>query len=139
MNLNPKFSSIEQMVGQINSSQGANSARQNLKRPVTKNEGLSFQEVLQKTEAQGETAADHLRFSKHASQRLEQREIALTTEQLARLNQGADKARAKGIKESLVMVDDLAFIINVPNNTVITAVNPTDQGVFTNIDGAVIG
>jgi GTP-dependent phosphoenolpyruvate carboxykinase len=36
------------------------------------------------------------------------------------------------------MVDDLAFIVNVKNNTVVTAVNDSENGVFTNIDGAVI-
>ncbi len=48
-------------------------------------------------------------------------------------------ADTKGIQESLVMLDDMAFIVNIPNHTVITAVNPKeDAAVFTNIDGAVI-
>ena len=50
------------------------------------------------------------------------------------------KASEKGIKESLVIVDSLAFIVNVPNQTVVTAMDQTesDENVFTNIDGAVI-
>lgn len=38
------------------------------------------------------------------------------------------------------MVDSLAFIVSVPNQTVITAMDQTeaDENVFTNIDGAVI-
>ena len=50
------------------------------------------------------------------------------------------EALNKGIKESLVMVDSLAFIVNVPNKTVVTAMDQTDskENVFTNIDGAVI-
>ena len=48
------------------------------------------------------------------------------------------KAREKGIRDSFVMVDDLAFIVNVKNNTVITAVGDTADSIFTNIDGAVI-
>ena len=53
---------------------------------------------------------------------------------------GAAKAGAKGINESLVIVDSLAFIVNVPNQTVITAMDQTEtnENVFTNIDGAVI-
>ena len=51
---------------------------------------------------------------------------------------GTRRAEEKGIKESLVMVDNLAFIVNVRNNTVITAVNEKEDKVFTNIDGAVI-
>ena len=57
---------------------------------------------------------------------------------LKRLENGTNKAREKGIKESLVMVDDLAFIVNIPSKTVVTAVNDPEEGVFTNIDGAVI-
>ena len=78
-------------------------------------------------------------FSKHASKRLDSREIELTPGQRERLNEATDKARDKGLKESLVMVDNLAFIVNVKNNTVVTALNDTEKSVFTNIDGAIIG
>ncbi|MDE7260290.1 MAG: flagellar protein, partial [Lachnospiraceae bacterium] len=81
-----------------------------------------------------------VRFSKHAANRLNDRNIELTKDQVERLNMGAAKAGAKGINESLVIVDSLAFIVNVPNQTVITAMDQTetDENVFTNIDGAVI-
>ena len=81
-----------------------------------------------------------VRFSKHASQRLETRNIQLSSEQSTRLEDGVLKAQEKGIKESLVLVDSLAFIVNIPNKTVVTAMDQTDtqQNVFTNIDGAII-
>lgn len=68
------------------------------------------------------------------------RNIDLTEGQLKRLAEGTNKAGAKGIKESLVLVDDLAFIVNIKNNMVITAMNQgeTENHIFTNIDGAVI-
>ncbi len=100
-------------------------------------QGLSFEEIWkQKT---GETSTE-LRFSKHATNRLADRSITLSDNQLNRLTEGAKKAGEKGIKESLVMVDQLAFIVNVPNNTVITAMDQTqaNENIFTNIDGAVI-
>lgn len=99
-------------------------------------DGLSFQDIL----AEKTSAQEELKFSKHASNRLSQRNITLTDGQLTRLSEGALKAGAKGIKESLVLVDSLAFIVNVPNKTVVTAMNQTeaDENVFTNIDGAVI-
>ena len=58
---------------------------------------------------------------------------------MTKLENGAVKAKEKGIKESLVVVDELAFIVNIPNKTVITALGREEsQGnVFTNIDGAV--
>ena len=81
-----------------------------------------------------------LRFSKHALGRLSDRNIELNTEQLERLNDGARKAGQKGIRDSLVIVDQLAFIVNVPNQTVVTAMDSTatDENIFTNINGAVI-
>lgn len=81
-----------------------------------------------------------LKFSKHATNRLADRGIELTDDQMGRLEIGTNKALQKGIKDSLVMVDNLAFIVNIPNNTVVTAMDQTqaDENIFTNIDGAVI-
>lgn len=102
-------------------------------------EGISFQDVLNRT-AHSANKTGEVRFSKHAANRLAERNIELTDNQMERLQEGAVKAGAKGINESLVLVDQLAFIVNVPNHTVITAMNQTeaDENVFTNIDGAVI-
>lgn len=96
---------------------------------------LSFQDIFQSTKEQ---TVDSLKFSKHANERLATRNINLSAEQMERLENGTTKAREKGIRESLVMVDDMAFIVNVSNNTVITAVGSSADSIFTNIDGAVI-
>lgn len=130
--INKSFSSIEEMTGKLHKNQlpDRNAA-------ALQGKGPSFQEVLEKTKEAEE--GRELRFSKHANLRLQSRNIDLSKAQLERLEQGTNKAREKGIKESLVMVDDLAFIVNVKNNTVVTAVNDSEDGVFTNIDGAVIG
>lgn len=108
---------------------------------------VSFEEVLKQTrQAQIGTAAkpipdiQPLKFSKHAATRLENRRISLSEEQNARLESGVQKAGEKGIHDSLVIVDSLAFIVNVPNKTVVTALEKgeADENIFTNIDGAVI-
>ncbi len=128
---NSQFLSLEQLQDQY-----LNQNRQ-VKSNVTQS-GLRFQDILsQKTE---NPVPNEVKFSKHAANRLADRNIELTGEQVERLNQGAAKAGAKGINESLVLVDSLAFIVNVPNQTVITAMDQTetDENVFTNIDGAVI-
>lgn len=98
----------------------------------------SFQDAL--LEAMDSSRKTTLKFSKHASSRLADRNIELTKEQMDRLTQGTNKAGSKGIKDSLVMVDHLAFIVNIPKNTVITAMDQSqaDENIFTNIDGAVI-
>ena len=59
---------------------------------------------------------------------------------MMRLEVGAKEAGEKGIKDSLILVDQLAFIVNVPNKTVVTAMDQTENksNIFTNIDGAVI-
>lgn len=103
---------------------------ENLKTP-------SFEDILRK-KVEGDRG--EVKFSKHALSRLETRNITLSDGQMSRLNEASNKAFEKGIKDSLVMVDELAFIVNVPNNTVVTAIDSkeTDENIFTNIDGAVI-
>lgn len=99
--------------------------------------GLSFQDVLRRSALGG---AGSLKFSKHAMGRLADRNIELSDAQLERLESGTRKAGQKGIRDSLVIVDQLAFIVNVPNQTVVTAMDSTEAGenIFTNINGAVI-
>lgn len=112
---------------------------QNTGMEKTAESGTSFKDVLERT---GQTAQvrDDVKFSRHAANRLNDRKIELTGNQLERLNEGTRKANAKGIRESLVLVDNLAFIVSVRNNTVVTAMEQTETGeqIYTNIDGAVI-
>ncbi|NLY49090.1 MAG: flagellar protein [Clostridiales bacterium] len=96
---------------------------------------VPFHEILKSKQV---SMTSELKFSKHANERLASRNIDLSEDQYRRLEMGARMAYEKGIRESLVMVDDLAFIVNIKNNTVITAVNEGEEKVFTNIDGAVI-
>jgi flagellar operon protein len=79
-------------------------------------------------------------FSGHASERLAQRGITLDPSQLRRLEHSVSQAASKGSRSALVLVDRVAMIVAVPERTVVTAM-PTDQagqGIFTNIDAAVV-
>lgn len=125
-----QFPSIEQMTQQLNTGRSSTNGINKLR------DGNSFSEILKIKQTVGDTT--ELKFSKHANERLASRNIDLTDDQLQRLENGTKKAGEKGIEESLVMIDDLAFIVNVKNNTVITAVNYGEEKIFTNIDGAVI-
>lgn len=80
-----------------------------------------------------------VKFSKHAQMRLETRNIKISDLQMQKISKALDKAEQKGVRDSLVMVDDIALVVNVKNRTVITAVNSNElkENVFTNIDGAV--
>lgn len=124
--MNVDFLSMEQAANLY-----FNQAQEKQKDSVQKSE--SFANILQGKVNQ------ELKFSKHANERLENRSIALSEDQLNRLNKGIGQARGKQIQESLVMMDNLAFIVNVKNNVVVTAMEQGESGqVFTNIDGAVI-
>lgn len=127
-----QFSSIEQVSDQYLNQKSVNQS--------SKKSDISFEEVLRRQQSLSTAGNGELKFSKHAAQRLESRGISLSEEQNTRLQSGVEKASAKGINESLVLVDSLAFIVNVPNKTVVTAMDQTEtqSNIFTNIDGAVI-
>lgn len=99
-------------------------------------EGVSFDALLEK-EIKGKTG---LEFSAHAKQRLENRNINITSNQMDRILNAVDKAATKGSKDSLLLVDDFAAVVSVKNRTVITVVDgqSVKDNVFTNIDSAVI-
>ncbi len=79
-------------------------------------------------------------FSKHANERIEERNIEIDEEVTNKLNEAVGQAKDKGLRNVLVMIDNSAFIVSTLNNKVITAVNSDElkENIFTNIDGAVI-
>jgi flagellar operon protein len=112
---------------------GAAGASRGAQAPVS---GPSFAEVLSKRTA----ATEPPKFSRHALARLQQRGIDLGGATLQRLSDGVARAAGKGSRDSVVFVDNTAFVVSVANNTVITAVGSEHmrEHVFTNIDSAVI-
>lgn len=82
---------------------------------------------------------DQVRFSKHAVERMDERGISLSPRQLERINLAVDRAQRKGLKESLIVVDDTAFVVSIGNKTVITVSDKSSlqDNIFTNIDGVV--
>jgi flagellar operon protein len=94
-------------------------------------QGPSFSETLQ--------SVQNVKFSTHAQKRLQSRDISLNSDNVSRLSDAIDKAEKRGGKSSLVMVDDLAFIVNIKDRMVVTALdaNQRGEGVFTQIDSVV--
>jgi flagellar operon protein len=86
------------------------------------------------------SGSEPLKFSAHAMARLQSRNISLTSDDVTRMNAMADKAAAKGAKNSLFIVRDVAMVVSIKNRTVITAVDSDSmkENVFTNIDSAAI-
>jgi flagellar operon protein len=96
--------------------------------PVSTSFDSIFKEELEK-----------VKFSNHAIKRLESRNIQLSDSDLEKIQSAVEKAEMKGSKDSLVMMENTAFIVNIPNKTVVTAmeVSGTNENVFTNIDSVV--
>jgi flagellar operon protein len=97
--------------------------------------GSSFRDALS-------AAADEhsLSFSEHAMKRVEQRQIPMQGDQMDRLSKAMDTLSQRGSKQSLVMLDQYAYVVHVPSHTVVTAVEPdqSKERVFTQIDSVVI-
>lgn len=98
----------------------------------------SFGDQLQQQQAaQGNGG---VQFSKHALERVQRRGIDANPATMRRLSHGVDLAAGKNARNAVVMVDDTAFVVAVPNRTVVTAIDAAHmrQHVFTNIDSAVV-
>jgi flagellar operon protein len=97
--------------------------------------GQAFRDALS-------AAADEhsLQFSEHALKRVEQRQIPLQGDQMDRLQKAMDTLSQRGSRQSLVMLDQYAYVVHAPSHTVVTAVEPNQskERVFTQIDSAVI-
>ncbi len=105
------------------------------KRTEKRQERSRFQEALLDNLNRSE-----LTFSKHALEQMRHREICLDEASIKKLKEGVHSAREKGIRESLMLMDNVAYVVSIRNATVITALEAKDtkNHVFTNIDGAVV-
>lgn len=120
---------IDGVLGREITGVGSKTQSQPIVRPQPTAGG--FHQVLQKEAAR-------IRFSAHAQQRMAN--LSFGASDLQRLEAAVDRVAAKGGRESLVLMEDIAFVVSVPNRTVITAVDRqrAQENVFTQIDSAVI-
>jgi flagellar operon protein len=124
-----RFNSI--LTPPVQTAQAQSSTKQ-----AQNNTDTSFSEFL----SDALDGTDSVKFSKHARTRLESRNIELDEGDLKKLGGAVDAASTKGVQDSLILMNGLAFIVSVPDRTVVTAmsVGEAASSVFTNIDGAVI-
>lgn len=103
---------------------------------LQQSQGSSFSDIFNQEIGK----ENELKFSRHALERLNDRKINFSAEKMDKLTDAVDKASAKGARESLILMEDLALVVSIKNRTVITAVdgNSLKDNVFTNIDSAVI-
>lgn len=107
-------------------------------KPNTQGQNVDFKSLLENQLSKSNNS--QIIFSKHALQRVEERNIDISTTQLVKLGDAIKTAKEKGVKDALVLNGDSVFIVNTTNNTVVTALKGSEMknNVFTNIDGTVI-
>lgn len=131
---------VQQSQQQAQTAAGGNTFAEELRQRIAAQSGFAGT-VQQTTTAEQLEIMSGINFSRHAVERINSRQIdVMSDNRLERLSRGMELAESKGSDDALVIVDTTAFVVNVPGNKVITAVEAGDvQGnVFTNIDTAVI-
>ncbi len=98
--------------------------------------GAPFHDILKRVLNETEK----IRFSAHARSRLTSRNIQMDEQRLNKLVNAVEQAQAKGVHDSLILMDNLAFIVNIDNRTVVTAMDSESltENIFTNIDSAIV-
>lgn len=104
-------------------------------RPAPGKEGV-FRDLLEQTIAR----QDGIKFSAHAIDRLRTRNILLCSEDIIRINEAVQKAENKGSRDTLILMNGMAFIVSIKNKTVVTAITgeQMQDKIITNIDSTII-
>lgn len=130
---NDKINNI--LIPQVN--KVSNKKSENLKSNTSEKTG-EFQDLLKKT--LGSEDNQGLTISKHAAKRLEERNLKMDTNEFIKLQDAVKKLRLKGGRDSLVITDKAAYIVDVGSNKIVTAIDKSDMAdnVFTKIDSTVV-
>jgi len=128
-----KVTELNFMAGKIPSIQTVKAPPVELERGTrTPQTGKTFSEVLSGQAREG------LKFSAHAVQRLNDRGMDIQPEEMQRLETGFRQASEKGARNSLILVDDHAYVVSIRNKTVVTTIPTGDRNIFTNVDSVAI-
>ena len=139
-----KFATLNKIGTKVD---GLNPSTPSSIQPRDIGKGPSFEETLRKIgdkaqalQPQGTAGAQELVFSKHAVERMRSRGIGMDPGRMERLETAFGKADAKGSKNTLVLMDDSAYIMSVKNKTIVTAMDKATlkENLFTNIDSTII-
>lgn len=99
---------------------------------VAQNKPVNFHDVLKETQG--------VKVSKHASERINERNIEINDKQWEKISEKMNEAREKGVTDSLVLMDNAALLVSTKNHTIITAMNKEEAStkIFTNINGTIL-
>ncbi len=91
-------------------------------------------------ELQQNNVKDNISLSLHAAKRLKERNIEVDNNEFFKLKDAIEKLKTKGGRDSLVITPKAAYIIDVNNNTIVTAVDreSMNENVFTKIDSTMV-
>jgi flagellar operon protein len=126
---------VKKVIENVSGQNSAGQIRRIEQTPVSAGKQVSsakmFEEILQK---------EKLKFSLHAQERLQKRNIEISPQDMEKIVSAVNKVSEKGAKDSLLVLSNLALVVSVENRTVITAVDEEHmkENIFTNIDSAVI-
>ena len=100
----------------------------------------TFADALKRARGPQPLPDPEVNLSAHAEQRIAQRDISLTRPERQELGEALDKLDEKGSNDALLLRSDAAFVVNVPNRTIVTAMNQSDlqERIFTQIDSAML-
>ncbi|WP_195891660.1 TIGR02530 family flagellar biosynthesis protein [Bacillus ndiopicus] len=101
----------------------------------TKQATANFKDHLQSA-----VDTQQLKISKHATERLQERDITISDAEWQHVADIVFEAQEKGVQQPLVIMEQAALIVNSKNATVITAMDRVEAKaqIFTNIDGTII-
>lgn len=121
-----------------NNGLGLNSNLNNSK-TLDKNQ-LTFDALVNQKIAETDNSKSELHMSKHATNRMAERGMVMSTDLMMSLTEAVEKVRDKGGKDAVMIGKEGAFIVNVPNNVIVTAITQDElkDNVFTNVDSAVL-
>ncbi|MFD1037982.1 TIGR02530 family flagellar biosynthesis protein [Virgibacillus byunsanensis] len=102
--------------------------KENVKKAPT----VDFKDILSEQQ--------NLKISKHAQERMDERNIQLNEKQWNAITEKMGEARGKGVTDSLVVTDNAALLVSTKNNTVVTVMNREEatSRIFTNINGTIL-
>jgi flagellar operon protein len=100
-----------------------------------------FNEILKQHQGQAPLPLEDagIQLSTHAAKRLQERQIEFTGKEYLKVKEGIQKLVEKGGRNSLVVTNQAAYIVDVANNKVVTAIDKEsmNENVFTKIDSTV--
>ncbi len=81
-------------------------------------------------------ATEGLSLSTHAARRLKERNLEMDANEFTKIKGAIDKLRTKGGQDSLIVTGKAAYIVDVANNRIVTAIDRDNmaENVFTKID-----